>query len=272
MKRVREHTVQNRPGLNARRDPGARELFCLLLHHRQSSDEETSSSQASSSTHPSLQSSEPQARGPQASPCPHHPPEAEHPLHPVLWTDTRWCLPRPEPLQRRHGCGFPPPPALTTCFLGLPLGRLPLLRFCTSFSCSLKKQQLRTMFAGKKKKNIQNHSGLSLSSVIKKKFLARDAVGSAPIPVPEQRLGGVLNPYQHGMIVYLNPYCYRHSTVTCSQRAPRTVRKPGDLCSSTSPTGHPDRLPCGTGTGRWKTWAMNTMQCKKKNYKARKGL
>lgn len=24
------------------------------------------------------------------------------------------------------------------CFLGLPLGRLPLFRFCTSFSCSLK--------------------------------------------------------------------------------------------------------------------------------------
>lgn len=32
----------------------------------------------------------------------------------------------------------PQPPALTTCFLGLPRGRLPLLRFCTSFSCSLK--------------------------------------------------------------------------------------------------------------------------------------
>lgn len=27
---------------------------------------------------------------------------------------------------------------ITVCFLGLPLGRLPLFRFCTSFSCSLK--------------------------------------------------------------------------------------------------------------------------------------
>lgn len=28
---------------------------------------------------------------------------------------------------------------ITVCFLGLPLGRLPLFRFCTSFSCSLQR-------------------------------------------------------------------------------------------------------------------------------------
>lgn len=27
--------------------------------------------------------------------------------------------------------------------------------------------------------------------------------------------------------------------------------------------------PCGTGTGHWKTWAVNVMRCKKKNYKVR---
>lgn len=45
----------------------------------------------------------------------------------------------PRPAMQADPCRAPPqPPALTTCFLGLPRGRLPLLRFCTSFSCSLK--------------------------------------------------------------------------------------------------------------------------------------
>lgn len=51
--------------------------------------------------------------------------------------------PGPEPLQSCPSRGLPPLLALTTFFLGLPRGLLPLFRFCSSLSCSLEKTRIK---------------------------------------------------------------------------------------------------------------------------------
>lgn len=117
--------------------PGAWEL--LFLHHHQTSDEEKSSCRhPCPAAHPAPCRASTTGSAVTAVSSP--PSVGSVPTTPCCGTDTRWCPSGSEPCQGCLCCGFPPPPGLTTCFLGLPLGRLPLLRFCTSFSCSLEKK------------------------------------------------------------------------------------------------------------------------------------
>lgn len=63
--------------------------------------------------------------------------------------------PHPVPPKARALRELPQPPGLTTFFLGLPRGRLPLFLFCTSLSCSLEKTTVKDNVYGEEK----NHLG-----------------------------------------------------------------------------------------------------------------
>lgn len=63
-----------------------------------------------------------------------HPPKPSTP-HPAPRARRQAATPGPSPPTLSLECR--PQEDITVCFLGLPRGRLPLFRFCTSFSCSL---------------------------------------------------------------------------------------------------------------------------------------
>lgn len=78
-----------------------------------------------------------------------------------------------------------------------PLPPLPILHFFFVFP---EKTMIKDN-VGREEKKMSNITPVPPFILSLKKHLAWDAVDSAPVPAPEQRLGDVLNPHQHVTIL-----------------------------------------------------------------------